>query len=187
MLKNKKFGLSKVPSLDFGLNLELDPNKTAPELKMVKSKSVDSLVLESRKINLLVKDLKEILNEIKATIIYNDADIIKDIASIKYDVHNILTSSDRSPRMLSKIDAVVANSQLLISRFDDRSKVLSAEIVTHDRTVVNSLTNLTVQLMQIEEKMDLLSEKVDLLSEKISDVEKTTDSPKEESLLKIKW
>ena len=153
MLKKKKSNvfLTKVPSLDFepmplGNNSRLMP--------ITRKGSLDSLMLEYRKIDSSIDEVNKILIEIKNGFI---PDISQDIRSIKHDVQNILTFSDRSPRVMSRVDAAVANSQMLIANFDEKSK----SITNHDDMVVELLGDLTRRIGNLEEKVILILEKLE--------------------------
>nr|QBK85834.1 MAG: hypothetical protein LCMAC101_04290 [Marseillevirus LCMAC101] len=174
MLKKKRSNLTlaRVPSLNFEPGSRKFRSLSDAQT-IVKRDSAGNLILEYHKIDESIKEVKKILNEMKTCIIRDDTDIGQDITSIKMDVHNILTSSERSPRMLSKFDAVVANSQLLLSHFDDKTDALSENIVNRDSVIVDTLIDLS-------RSVEDLNTKVNMVSEKISSIEKVIGASEKE-------
>jgi len=180
MLKSKKphLTLARVPSLNFEPGSRKFKSLSESQT-IVKREGVGNLTVELHKIDTSIEEVKKILNEMKSCIIRDDTDIGQEITSIKIDVHNILTSSDRSPRVLSKVDAVVANSQLLISHFDDKSDALTEDIINRDNVVVETLMSLTRLVRDVDQKVDLLTEKLDAIEKaaEISVNDKYISSP----------
>jgi hypothetical protein len=109
------------------------------------SKSIDD-IKEHLNDNSL-SSIKDILNDLRTHILFEYLNIGHEIKSVKSNLGTIISGMESSPRVISRVDAVVGNGQALINRFDGMKKEIMNDIYDHDRVV-------QIRIDRIEETQD---------------------------------
>jgi hypothetical protein len=155
----KKGKLQRVPSLD------LDKvNKMVSRNNLTRNKSVDSI--QSDEISKLlrsyretyddIEDIKHKLAIIESCVKYEDFELRKEIKEIRNHVDSLISESQRTPRMISRCDAIVGNTQGILSaikQLDLKVQVLNdnnTEILTTLASMSYDISIMKCQIKALE-------------------------------------
>lgn len=138
---------------------KLPPPLNLEPVKLQRSKSFDNvdgfekLLKSHRETYEDIEDIKKKLSIIQSSVKYDDADIRKELKEILEHVNSLVSESDRAPRVLSRCDAIVGNTQGILTKLQDLNdgfKILKKDSNIRHSVMVSMLSELTrdVSLMK---------------------------------------
>jgi hypothetical protein len=151
--KLKKPSLQRVPSLDLKKIKSLPRNKSADNLR---SDEISKLLKSYRETYDDIEDIKRKLIIIESCVKYEDFELRKEIKEIRNHVNSLISDSQRTPRMMSRCDAIVGNTQNMLSavkELDLKMQILSDnnnEILTTLASMSYDISIMKCQIKALE-------------------------------------
>jgi hypothetical protein len=103
------------------------------------SNSIRQILTHHRKTLIEIETIKSQLEVIRSCVFLEDLKIGNEIVEIKKQVHSIFKEIESTPRLLSRCDATVGNTQMILSRLIDTKKEIVENISSHDTIVLDML------------------------------------------------
>jgi hypothetical protein len=148
---NRKPSLHRVPSLDLNkIPKSLSRNKSVDNLQ---SDDIANLIRSYRETYDDIADIKRKLVIIESCVKYEDFELRKEIKEIRNHVDSLISDSQRTPRMISRCDAIVGNTQGILSAIKelDSKMTMLTETNTDIFTTLASL-NYDISIMKCQLK-----------------------------------
>lgn len=150
----KKPSLQRVPSLDLEKVAKTLPrNRSADNIKL---DDMATLLRSYRETYDDIADIKRKLAIIESCVKYEDFELRKEIKEIRNHVDSLISDSQRTPRMLSRCDAIVGNTQGILSAIkglDANIQVLTdnnSEIITTLSSLSYDISVMKCQIKGLE-------------------------------------
>jgi len=148
-------------------------------------RQLDKSINEIKNIDLdSMTHIKDLLSEIKACVLFDNNNIGDEIKIIRDKIHELSTKHSLSPRILSRIDAIVGNTQMTILKFDrfvkeyksearldKNNKELHILIENHNKEIINHLDNVQKQLTLIDQRLNVLNQRFSILDQRVAYIE----------------
>lgn len=112
------------------------------------------LLDEYKNITKEVNEIKETVSILKECILFEELNIGSEIKNIRKDLYSLVVDFSKTPRMLSRCDAAVGNTQMLINRFEKMRKEM-----TDDKNIMNNMNNLQNSINTIIKRLNRIDRK----------------------------
>lgn len=176
-----------IPKLNFSTKKNRKNRKVKKKLSrsdsfsLEKEVSISQLIDQYKILSSSIEDIKVGLGAITTSSSTAELldDCIKEFKIMKTHLYGI----ESSPRFLSRVDAVVANSQVLINRFDIMKKEILTDIEDNDSTIngrIDRVIDIQKSILETQYRIDgvlnLLLNKISKVEEIIIEIDETNIS-----------
>lgn len=156
----------KIPPLDFR---KLKKNKKRPTSEILPNEffrktvkieaerhiktdgSIDELLKTNRETSQVIEEIRQSLDIIKKSV-NSDEKIRKELKEIRNRIHRLIPVSE-SPKTISRCDAIVGNTQMIISNIHKLSKKEDERYVS----IISMISSLSIDVSRIQNDIDKLN------------------------------
>lgn len=157
---------SSVPSLDFSKIKQRrnSDSEINTHHKTLKRKNIDEVIAKHKETCIFIKEIRDKLENVRTNFVYKDEyethKIIKDILE---KISILENGNEKTPRIISRCDAMIGNTQLIMSSVKkslDYIKSIDEEAEQHDIITITMLTDLFKEIHEIKLELKKLNEKL---------------------------
>jgi hypothetical protein len=156
-----------VPSLDF-TKIKQRRNSDSEintHHKTLKRKNIDDVIAKHKETCLFIKEIRDRLEILKSNSIFsNESETThKTIKDILEKISIIESGNEKTPRLVSRCDAMIGNTQLIITTTKkslDYLKSIDDEAEQHDIVTITMLSDLFKEIHEIKTELKKINEKL---------------------------
>ena len=150
--------------------------RAADRYKVI-SKSIDDIKSQLHPDSLT--EIRDLLDEIKSCVLFDNLNIGSEIKSMRHNIYNLVMGIESSPRILSRVDAIVGNGQVILTKLGATKREIVEDLESHDEALHRKLDRI---IKTQEELLETQSE----LEQRIKSIEsiilKINDSPENDDV-----
>lgn len=156
----------KIPSLDF-TKLKKRRNSDSEILthRTSKRKNIDEVIQKHRETCRYIKEIRDKLDVMNALITLDETGVHKTMKEIRDQLSTFELCSDKTPRFMSRCDALVGNTQSILSNSKiilDYMKHIDEEAEQHDIITMTLLNDMYKEIVDMKLKIQQLEKSIEL-------------------------
>jgi hypothetical protein len=163
---NERKKHASVPSLDF-TKIKKRRNSDSEintHHKTLKRKDIDDVIAKHKETCLFIKEIRDKLENVKSnSIFFDDFETHKTIKDILEKISILESGNEKTPRLVSRCDAMVGNTQLIITSTKkslDYLKAIDEEAEQHDIVTITMLSDLFKEIHEIKTELKKINERL---------------------------
>lgn len=162
MLKKKH----SIPHLDFSrvTELKLKRRNSDSEIntnRTVKRKNIDEVIQKHKETCKFIQEIHNKLDTIQKNSLADELELNKTMKDIRDRILNLENGADKTPRMVSRCDAMVGNTQLIITNTKsvlEYLKNIDEEATTHDIVTMTILNDIYKEITDLKNDVKRLED-----------------------------
>lgn len=157
----------KIPSLDFTKLKRIQRRNSDSEIlthRTSKRKNIDEVIQKHRETCRYIKEIRDKLDMMNALITLDESGVHATMKQIRDQLSNFELCSDKTPRFMSRCDALLGNTQNILSNSKnilDYIKHMDEEAEQHDIITMTLLNDMYKEIVDMKIKIQQLEKSIE--------------------------
>jgi DNA repair ATPase RecN len=154
----------KIPILDLSKTKKLQRRNSDSEIltnRTVKRKNIDDVIQKHRETCKFIKEIHDKLEVVNTLITYDEVGIHQTMKEIRDKLSNFEACQEKTPRFMSRCDAMIGNTQVIITHTKnlmDYLKNIDYEAEQHDTITMTLLNDICKEISDIKTNVRKINE-----------------------------